>query len=433
MKSYVRFYRTPKIKFPAARYRLIQPKIGYLYRAEGRILAYPFALSDVLCRDGAMLRVPPVSFIDIYYTKMLPQIRNDVEQEAAAVYFDPYAGQFIVVGSKQLYMDAKALIGTAGTPIFLEKETAFSFDPMTYGTYFNPDEADDLTYDDYFVPDVMGVTIADCMIDPTWDADCSLPAKRARVCATDFFVRYSDRLLSGASANGPDTLTTLLAALIAHGHYALLAQLFVFIPQLTARFRPTLQEESKFTNIRLPNVQTANAAECRAPRLFNLFQYVLLCGNPDIIETLFRFYERPLELSEFLRHPMYYHVGFYHVQHKNDAALSALLSKKYYPDAVNVQENRTPLLSYACRLGVPGIAAMLISAGCDITKRDAGGNTPFDYAVAANDCTALALLFSAMRTASPDRVSEEAAALAANLPLSDDNQALLGVLKKFLS
>ena len=36
MKSYVRYRRDPLRRYPAARYRLISPKIGYLYRADGK-------------------------------------------------------------------------------------------------------------------------------------------------------------------------------------------------------------------------------------------------------------------------------------------------------------------------------------------------------------------------------------------------------------
>ena len=75
------------------------------------------------------------------------------------------------------------------------------------------------------------------------------------------------------------------------------------------------------------------------------------------------------------------------------------------------------------------MAAMLLSAGADPKKRDSRGNSPLDYAARANDCTALSLLLSAL----PQKDAEnEAAVLAEALPLSDENQALLGVLKKYL-
>lgn len=421
MKPYLRFRIDPPRKYPASRFRFIQPKIGYLYRADGKILAHVYALADPACRDGAMLRIPPDSFADVYYAKMLPCIRNDAEQEAAAVYFDPYAGQFVVVGSGQLYHDAKAQIGTAGTPVFLENETPFSFDPMTYGTYEDPDDpaADMLTYDDYFTPDVTGVSIADCMLLPQWDGR-QAPWR----CAVSFFNRYFDRLHADCVGNptSPDVLTTLLARIVANRNHELLSRLFVLIPQLTARFRPTLQEEQKFVGITVPGTENA-------PRIFNLFQYTLLCGDADVIEGLFRFYERPGELAEFMRHPLYYSVGFFHIRAGNTAALSVYLSKNGYAEATDAANGRMSLLSYACVCRRPGMAAMLLSAGADPKKRDSRGNSPLDYAARANDCTALSLLLSAL----PQRDAEnEAAVLAEALPLSDENQALLGVLKTYL-
>lgn len=415
MKSYVRFQKMPHRKYPASRYRLIQTKIGYLYRADGKILSQPYALSDPACRDGEMLRVPPQPFVDVYYAKMLPCIRNDAEQEAAAVYFDPYAGQFVVAGSKQLYLDAKDTFGIAGTPLFLEKESAFSFDPMTYGAYFDPDTAESMTYDDYFVPDVTGVTVADCMTAPAWD-DRAAPWQ----CAVEFFNRYCDRLTAEAAAASPDTLTTLLASIVRQGNHFLLSRLLILMPQLTSRFRPTLQEEEKFTALTLPGWDD---------RIQNLFHYLLLCGNPDCLTVLFRFYERPLELSEFLRHPMYYTVGHYHIRQGNAAALACLLSHNFYPDAVDGANGRMPLISCACRYRAPAIAASLLAAGCDPEKRDGRGVTAFDYAAAQNDCTMLSLLFESVPR---DTAREYAASIAEGLPLSDDNQALLGILKKYL-
>ena len=423
MRSYVRFRRNPPRKYPASRYRLIGPKIGYLYRAEGKILSYPYALSDETCRDGVLLRVPPVSFLDVYYAKMLPQIRNDVEQEATAVYFDPYVGQYVVVGSRQLYLDAKESFHNVGSPIYLENDSPFSFDPMTYGAYLDPDTAEGLLFDNYFEPDVTGTSVMDCMTDPMWDStDADVRPGGVRRCAVDFFIRFGDRLFDGA---GLDTLTACLAAIIAKRHHALLAQLFVLVPQLTARFRPTLQEEARFHGITLPGEN----APTPTPKLFNLFQYALLCGDPDIIETVFRFYERPGELTEFLRHPLYYHVGFYHIRRGNAAALALLLAKNYYPDAVDVTDDRTPLIAAACRAVSPGMTAMLLSAGCDPEKTGIRGISAFDYAAAENDCASLAMLLS---TLDEDRARGRAGSLAENLPLSDDNQAVLGILRRYL-
>ncbi len=420
MKSYYRFRKQPKRKYAPSRYRLIPPKIGYLYRAEGRILSAVYPVADPTCRDGELLRVPPQSFTDIYYAKMLPQIRNDAEQEAAAVYFDPYTGQFLVVGSMQLYRDANDIIRCASTPLHIENETPFSFDPMTYGTYFDPDTADHLTFDDYFSPDCTGETIADCMTDPMWDTK---PAE-LRPTATEFFIRYSDRLLSETQKETSDTLTTLLCAIIANGHHWLLSQLFVLIPQLLARFRPTLQQEDKFSGILIPGVP-----ENEAPRLFNLFQYALLCGNADILETIYAFYERPRELTEFVHHPMYYHVGFHHIRRRDCNALSLLLTKNFNPDAIDTGDSRLPLIAAACRASSPGMVSRLLAAKSDPERRDNRGNTAFDYAVAANDCASLALLLSSL---DESRAAEWAMSLAEKLPLGDENQGLLGVIRKFL-
>ncbi len=424
MKSYPRFTKHPPRKYPASRFRLIPPKIGYLYRAEGRILSCVCAVSEPACRDGELLRVPPKSFADVYYAQMLPNIRNDAEQESAAVYFDPYSGQFVVVGSLKLYRDANDIIRCASNPLHLQNETPFSFDPMTYGAYFDPDTADALTFDDYFVPDCMGDTLADCITDPDWDREASAPCK-LRPSATEFFVRYSDKLLAQARLDPPDTLTTLLAAILANGHHQLLSQLFVLIPQITARFRPTLQEEAKFDRIVLPDMPDSTDA----PRLFNLFQYALLCGDANIIETIYAFYERPRELSEFLHHPMYYHVGFHHVRRKNSAALSHLLTKNYNPDAIDTTDSRIPLIAAVCRASAPGMCASLLAAHCDVERRDNRGNTAFDFAAAANDCASMTQLLSALDA---DRAREWAMALAEKLPLGDDNQGLLGVLRRFL-
>ncbi len=418
MKSYVRYRRDPLRRYPAARYRLISPKIGYLYRADGKILTFPFSIADEACRDGAMLRVPPVSFADIYYSKILPVLRCDTEQEAAAVYFDPFAGQFLVVGSRQLYQDARAQIGTAGKPTFLEHETPFRFDPMTYGTLVDPDEMT-LTFDDYFLPDVTGTTIADCMVLSEWD---ERPAPWH--CAIDFVSHYSEKLLTGTQMPGPDPLTTLLAAIVREGNHLLLSRLFTLMPQLLLRFSPTLQQEEKFRSIRLPGVE-----DSIHPTVFNLFQYAMLCADRGIIETLFCFYEHPRQLLEFLRHPMYYHLGFHHIRQGNDDAIALLLSKNYYPDASEGKTSRVPLLSYACQHKRPAVTAMLLEAGANPSKCDGRGVTPFFYASDAEDCTSLVMLLSAT-----DKLNarEIAVSLAEKLPLSDDNQAMLSILKMFL-
>ena len=415
MKSYVRFQREPYRRYPAARCHLIKPRIGYLYRADGEILAFPYAIADEHCRDGEMLRVPPQSFVDVYYTRILPRIKNDAEQEAAAVYFDPYTGRFIVVGTKQLYLDAKDKFGIAGTQLYLEHESPFSFDPMTYGTLCDPDTEEILTFDDYFVPDVMGVTIADCMIQPTWD-DRKAPWQ----CALSFCEKYFDRLLKDTGTDAPDTLTTLLASVIACGNHVLLSRLLLTFPGLLARFRPTLQEEEKFAEI---------TVEGFGEHIQNLFHYLLLSGEVDCMTVVFRLYERPLELREFLRHPMYYTVGHHHVKYGNHAAMLFLLSHGFNPDAVDAQNSRTPLILAACRSQRPAILEALLTAGGDPTRRDKRGLNAIDLAAAQNDCIAMQLMLAALPE---DTAQSIVASLAPNLPLSDDNQAMLGILKKYL-
>ena len=415
MKSYVRFLREPHRRYPASRNHLIRPRIGYLYRADGEILAFPYAIADEACRDGEMLRVPPQSFVDVYYTKILPRLKNDAEQHATAVYFDPYAGQFIVVGDKQLYLDAKDKFGIAGTQLYLEHESPFSFDPMTWGELCDPDTAPYLTYDDYFVPDVTGVTIADCMIRAEWD-DRSAPWQ----CALAFFDKYLDRLIKEAAEDAPDTLTTLLASIIACGNHMLLSKVLLAFPQLTARFRPTLPEEEKFTSIPVEGFRE---------RIQNLFHYLLLSGDVNCLAVVFRLYEPPLQLREFLRHPMYYSVGHYHVRHGNHAALQFLLSHGFNPDAVETADNRTPLILTACRAQMPAMLEMLLSAGGNAIRRDKRGLHAIDIAAAQNDCIAMQLMLESLPADSAQSIVAE---LAPNLPLSDDNQAMLGILKKYL-
>jgi len=415
LKSYVRFRREPHRRYPASRNHLIKPRIGYLYRADGEILAFPYAIADENCRDGEMLRVPPQSFVDVYYAKILPRLKNDAEQQAAAVYFDPYTGRFIVVGSKQLYLDAKDKFGIAGTQLYLEQESPFSFDPMTYGTLCDPDTAEHLTFDDYFVPDVTGVTIADCMIQPEWD-DRTAPWQ----CALEFCGKYFDRLMKDAGEDVPDTLTTLLASIISCGSHVLLSRLLLAFPGLLARFRPTLQEEEKFTEITIDGF---------GERIQNLFHYLLLAGDVNCLSVLFNLYERPLELREFLRHPMYYTVGHHHVRTGNHAAMQFLLTHGFNPDAVDTPNNRTPLLLCACRHRMPAMLESLLTAGGDPTRRDKRGLHSIDLAAAQNDCIAMQLLLAAL----PDDTAHDiVTALAPNLPLSDDNQAMLGILKKYL-
>ena len=415
MKSYVRFQREPHRRYPASRNHLIKPRIGYLYRADGEILAFPYAIADENCRDGEMLRVPPQSFVNVYYAKILPRLKNDAEQQAAAVYFDPYTGRFIVVGDKQLYLDAKDKFGIAGVQLYLEEESPFSFDPMTYGELCDPDTAEYLTFSDYFVPDVTGITIADCMVQPAWD-DRTAPWQ----CALSFVDKYYDRLVKEAGEIVPDTLTTLLASVIACGNHVLLSRLLLTFPQLIARFRPTLAEEEKFAELTIDGF---------GERIQNLFHYLILSGDVNCLAVLFRIYEPPLQLREFLRHPMYYSVGHHHVKGGNHAALQFLLSHGFNAEAVDVQNNRTPLVLAACRARMPAMLEMLLSSGGNPTRRDQRGLSAIDLAVAQNNCVAMQMMLEAIPEDTARAVVSE---LAPNLPLSDDNQAMLGVLKKYL-
>ena len=420
MKSFIRYEKQIPRRVAENRYPLIRAKIGYLYRADGKILSDVCVLTDERCRDGAMLRVPAESFTEVYYAKFLPQLKNDMDQESAAVYFDPYGGKFLVVGSKQLFLDARAVIGFGGAPLYLEEENPFRFDPMTWGTYEDVSEQG-LTFEEYFMKDVRGVTVAECMVRPVWD-DLPHPWR----CAMDFFDRYCDKLFEDVQKPGADTLTTLLAAMVREENHSLLARLFTLIPQTLARFRPILREEQKFAEagITVP----APDASHPAPQIFNLFQYTMLCGDPDVMQTVFRFYERPMELCEMLHHPTLYHLGFYHIRSGNHAALALLLENRYNPDCTDAQEGRMTPASLACLYHRPAMISMLVKYGCDVEKKDNHAKCALDYAAEVSDAVCLKALFSAKS----QHLKESADLLAASLPLDDDNQALLCVLRDFM-
>ena len=199
-----------------------------------------------------------------------------------------------------------------------------------------------------------------------------------------------------------------------------LSRLLLAIPQLLARFRPTLQEEDKFTEITVDGF---------GEKIQNLFHYLLLSGEVDCMAVVFRLYERPLEMREFLRHPMFYSVGHHHVRAGNHAAVLFLLSHGFNPDAVENANNRTPLILCACRRQRPAILEALLSSGGDPTRRDKRGLNAIARAAAQNDCIAMQLLLAALDE-EPARTI--VTSLAPNLPLSDDNQAMLGILKKYL-
>ncbi len=421
MRSYIRYSRAPKRQIPPSRYPLYRAKIGYLYRTAGQILSYAYPLSDPACRDGEMLRLPPQSFSEIYYSRMMRHIHNDADQEATAVYFDPYTGRFLVIGSKQLYLDGAAHFGTAGNVLYLEGETPFRFDAEAYGAYYDPD-AMQLTLSDYFVPDVTGTTVAACMTDPRWDGRTA-----PRACVMQFFDRYFDALFPKCGEAGPDTLTTILAMAVRSGNHVLLTRLLTLMPQLGTRFRPTLREEAKLVGFTVPSPDGTHDA----PVVSNLFSYAMLLGDPDTMQTLIRLYERPGELSELLHHPMYYHLGFYHVRRRNPGALSVLLSHGYSPDSIDSEAGRLPLLSEAVLSGQPFTVSMLIARGADPEKRDRSGKTPVDLAAEGNVADCLGELLCAYDK-NPEKGREVVLSLADRIPMDDDNQALMCILERYM-
>ena len=106
-----------------------------------------------------------------------------------------------------------------------------------------------------------------------------------------------------------------------------------------------------------------------------------------------------------------------------------LLTHGFNPDAVDTQNNRTPLILCACRAKMPAMLEVLLAHGGDPTRRDKRGLNAIDLAAAQNDCIAMQMLLSAIDA---ETARETVTALAPNLPLSDDNQAMLGILKKYL-
>ena len=164
-------------------------------------------------------------------------------------------------------------------------------------------------------------------------------------------------------------------------------------------------------------------------RIQNLFHYLMLSGEADCMAVLFHLYERPLELREFLRHPMFYSVGHHHIRAGNHAALLFLLAHGFSADAVENANNRTPLILCACRQKSPAMLEALLRAGGDPLRRDKRGIHAVDLAAAQNDCIAMQQLLAALDAETAHTL---VAQLAPNLPLSDDNQAMLGILKKYL-
>lgn len=417
MKSFVRYQKNIPRRIAESRFSLIRAQIGYLYRTETGILSYPMGVGDVLCRDGALLRMPDRSFTDVYYSMFLPEVRNDVNRECTAVYFDPYAGVFVVVGSKRLFLESPLIKSTSST-IYLEEESPFRFTPETYGAYLDV-ETESMTFADHFVPDVTGVTVADCMLSPKWD-NKETPWR----VAMRFFDRYADKLFADAAGDHADTLTTLLAKLIHAQNHELLAQLFALQPNTLSRFRPILHDAQKFYTLSREN-------EKDLPPIVNLFHYTILFGGPDIIETLFHFYPYPLELSEYLHHPMFAHVGFYHVRSdERCATLACLLAHGFNADAVDADDGRMTLLSYACKQHHAAATALLVRHGAGVTRMDEYGKCALDYAAEANTLACFATLLA--KDEGRDKIREHAASLAAEVPFDDDNQGLLCLLREFI-
>ena len=361
--------------------------------------------------------MPDRSFTDVYYSMFLPEVRNDVNRECTAVYFDPYAGLFVVVGSKRLFLESP-LIKSTSSVIYLEEESPFRFNPETYGAYLDV-EAESMTFADHFVPDVTGVTVADCMLSAQWDGKTA-PWR----VAMRFFDRYADKLFSDAAAEGADTLTTLLTKAVRAQNHELLAQLFALLPNTLSRFRPILHDAQKFATL-TPDTDKL------LPPIVNLFHYTMLFGGPDVIETLFHFYPYPLELSEYLRHPTFAHIGFYHVRHEGSSdTLACLLAHGFNADALDADDGRLTLLSYACKLHRTSAVSLLVRHGADVTRMDDNGKCALDYAAEENAVACFAALLA--QKDSRDRILEHAAQLASELPFDDDNQGLLCLLREFL-
>ena len=425
MNPYLRLTKHPARIVPERRYVMIRARIGYLCRAGTTLLSSTWQLSDPACTDGALLRMPPRPFSEVYYAEMQPYLRNDSDLETAAVYFDPYSGRFVVVGSRSLYEDAREKIGTAGTPLFLENESPIRFSAASYGEYVSPDKLT-LTYSDYFTPDALGETLLDCMVrrDPE-------PGGAYLTCAMRFFDTYCERLLTDAAEPGPDRLTCLLASAVREKNAPLLCRLFALIPQMLGRFRLSMREEAKFAGsaefpeITLPDTGT----DAPKPRLFNLFQYTVLCGDPDTMQTVFSSCEHPREVSEFLRHPMYFHAGFYHVRAGNTAALAVLLGAGFSVDCTDSAGGRISLISEACRCRRPAIAAMLVRAGADVRRKDNAGKNAFDYAISENEPACLAALLSGLTGTDASVIPVQ---LSARITLDEESQTLACVLQNFI-
>lgn len=423
--SRIRLEKAPKRLVTEHRYLFIQARIGYLCRAGAQIQTATWRLSDTACRDGALLRMPPRSFSDVYYSDMQPNIRNDSDIERTAIYFDPYSGRFIVVGSKQLYEDARKEVGTAGTPLFIEDESPMKFDAASYGEFRDPDGLI-LSYNDYFTQDALGKTVIDCMVKRVWNGKTG-----AHACALSFFDRYCDKLLAFADTAEPDLLTSLLASVVKEGNAALLGRLLAMIPQYLSRFRLNLREEAKFAgNQALPPITLPETeGETPPPLLFNLFQYTLLCGDADTVQTLFAMFDRPMELHEFLHHPMYGHIGFYLIRTHNTAALSVLIGAGFSPDCTDPTCGRLTLSAQACLSDCPAAAALLVRAGADFLRKDNRGKNAFDYAI---ECKTPACFAELLNGLSGTDTASVPVLLSAKITLDEESQMIACLLSNYI-
>ena len=421
----------PRRLYPAKRYASVRTKIGYLFRSGPQIFHREWPLSDPDCREGELLLAPPLSYTDVYDSEIQPRLRNDSNVESAAVYFNPYDAQFLVVGSRSLYEDCLSYIGTAGSPLFLEKESPRYFDPMIYGAFRFPD-ANSLSFEDCFRPDAVHVTPAEYMVRRVWDGEtvpCSF--------AVEFFDRFSTRLSEEEASQGPDLQTDLIVSILREKNAPLLSRLFNLHPQILAMFRITDRKEAKFSGddnhppITLPD--TGTPADSEKPSLFNLFQYCVLSGDPDCIQALFTAYERPMELRQFLSHPMFYHVGYYLIRSGKIAALALLLENGYPADCADLSRGRLTVLSQSCLCDSPSAADLLLRHGADSLRKDNAGKNPFDYAMETRSPACLSILLDHLiQGRDREKAADQMATLASRLELTENTDALAAVLSRYL-
>ncbi|MBO4229674.1 MAG: peptidylprolyl isomerase [Clostridia bacterium] len=421
----------PRRLYPAKRYASVRAKIGYLFRSGPQIFHRAWPLSDPDCREGELLLAPPVSFSEVYDSEIQPRLRNDSNVEAAAVYFNPYDAQFLIIGSRSLYEDCLPVIGTAGTPVFLEKESPRYFNPLNYGAFRLPN-LNEMSFEDCFREDAVHRSPAEYMVRRVWDGE-TVPHS----FAVEFFDRFSSRLSEEKAEGGPDLQTELAVAILREKNAPLLSRLFTLHPQILALFRITEKQETKFVGgdgsprIVLPD--TGTPADSDKPPLFNLFQYCILSGDPDCIQTLFTAYERPMELRQFLSHPMFYHAGYYLIRSGNIAALSLLLENGYPADCADLSRGRLTVLSQSCLCDSPSAAALLLRYGADSLRKDNTGKNPFDYAMETRSPACLSVLLDHLiQGRDREKAATQMASLASRLELTENTDALAAVLSRYL-